>query len=181
MGEERAKRAPRWAVWAALLVAGCVTLSACWSRPDDEAALQRALGEARRDAQRSLPDFWEHWASPSETEFDFRLRVRLAPIPGARERVDVWVEEIERGSGSELSAALAQTLPELAPLKRGDRLSFDETMIADWAFFREEELLGHYTTRVLLPRLPTDQAEALRSVLSEHPLGDKEAPPAPGE
>jgi uncharacterized protein YegJ (DUF2314 family) len=43
--------------------------------------------------------------------------------------------------------------------------------VVDWAFMRGDRLLGHYTTRVMLPRMDTTQAEWLRPLLSDTPEG----------
>lgn len=154
---------------------GSAAVGACDWRPDDEAQLRRELAQASREARRRLPLFWAHLSAPSEQEFDFRLKVRLKTTSGPGETAEVWVEEIHRKGDGAVSARLAQTSPDLAPLQGGDEVVFEETAITDWGFFRKEDLLGHYTTRVLLPRLPSDQAEVLRSVLSDDPLGDESA------
>ena len=44
-----------------------------------------------------------------------------------------------------------------------------ERQVLDWAFLRGEELIGHYTTRVMLPRMDAEQAEGLRSMFGENP------------
>lgn len=175
MTGRRAGRALASACAGLVALAGTWVLGACGAQPDDEAVLRRELVQASREARRHLPVFWEHLSAPSEQEFDFRLKVRLTPTAGRTKAAEVWVERIDRKEDGALSARLAQTLPDLAPLERGDEVMFEEALITDWAFFRKEDLLGHYTTRVLLPRLPPDQAEVLRSVLSEDPLGDESA------
>jgi len=50
-------------------------------------------------------------------------------------------------------------------------VEFQQSQIVDWAFMRGNALLGHYTTRVLLPRLDSQQAEWLRPLLSGTPDG----------
>ena len=57
----------------------------------------------------------------------------------------------------------------LGDLREGAIVEFDESQIVDWTFLRGEEAIGHYTTRVMLPRLPADQAEGLRSMFGENP------------
>jgi hypothetical protein len=57
----------------------------------------------------------------------------------------------------------------LGDLKEGAIIEFTEKDVVDWAFLRGEELIGHYTTRVSLPRMDPVQAEGLRSMFGENP------------
>ncbi|MDZ4762129.1 MAG: DUF2314 domain-containing protein [Alphaproteobacteria bacterium] len=149
----------------ALLVASCGPAqdSEAWR----EAAFQRAMTAATREARAQLPYFWEHQAAPAETEFDFLLKVALTDESGAEELV--WVDQVTR-EGEAVTGQLASTPASPGDLEKGDVVSFTDDMIADWAFFSGERLLGHYTTRVMLPRLPADQADAMRSMLGENPV-----------
>ena len=67
---------------------------------------------------------------------------------------------------------LASAPRHLGDLKKGAIMEFQESQVVDWAFFQGEKLLGHYTTRVMLPRLDTTQADIMREVLSADPKGE---------
>jgi len=54
-------------------------------------------------------------------------------------------------------------------MHKGDVVEFTESAVQDWAFFKGEKLYGHYATRVMLPRLPADQADAMRSMFGANP------------
>ena len=59
----------------------------------------------------------------------------------------------------------------LGELREGAIVEIQPGQIIDWAFMRGDALLGHYTTRVMLPRLDPQQAEWLRPMLVGTPDG----------
>ncbi len=140
-------------------------LAAC-SAGGEDAAFRKAIREASAEAKDAFEDFWARYEAPAENEYDFRIKI---DIPGealsADEGGGLWVEDVVRSEAgfTARAAAVAGTVSE------GDRVSFVEADIRDWSFVRGEELIGHYTTRVMLPRLPPDQADALKSMFGENP------------
>jgi uncharacterized protein YegJ (DUF2314 family) len=147
-------------------------LAACAPADDDDAArerkLQRDIAAARKEARAQLPFFWEHFSVPLPAEYDFMLKVALPHRDGTRGEEVIWVDQIAREDEG-FSGQLAADPTSLGDLTKGAVVAFTEPMIADWAFFQGEQLLGHYTTRVMLPRLDPEQAEGLRSLLGENP------------
>jgi uncharacterized protein YegJ (DUF2314 family) len=81
---------------------------------------------------------------------------------------EVWVENIAR-SPDKVVGELMVAPQYLGDLKEGAIVEFSEEQVVDWAFLRGEELIGHYTTRISLPRMDPEQAEALRSMFGENP------------
>ena len=133
-----------------------------------EAAYHKALSAAAGQARAHLGYFWMHEQAPSETEYDFRLKVMLRRTDGQVGDVQAWVEKPAR-DGEKLSGQLSAGTLELRDAKAGDAVEFAEPQIVDWAFFSGEKLYGHYTTRVMLPKLPLEQADAMRSMFGENP------------
>ncbi len=147
-----------------LLVA--LALAAC-SAGGEDGRYQRALMAATREAREHLPFFWEHLSAPGPDEYQFLLKVRL-PAPGDGASPEpVWVYDLLK-DGETLTGKLASPAPD-ASLDKDAELTFTADRIVDWAFIQNEKLLGHYTTRVMLPRMPPDQADAMRSMLGENP------------
>jgi uncharacterized protein YegJ (DUF2314 family) len=147
-------------------------LAAC-SGPADpeaarEAAYRKALSAAAAQARAHLSYFWEHEQAPTDAEYDFRMKITLPRTDGKAGDTQAWVESVAR-DGARLSGQLAAETPELPGMKQGEVVEFTEPQIVDWAFFSGEKLYGHYTTRVMLPNLPPEQAEAMRSMFGENP------------
>ncbi|MCB1339371.1 MAG: DUF2314 domain-containing protein [Maritimibacter sp.] len=82
----------------------------------------------------------------------------------------IWVSEIRRADDG-FAGKLANDPLYMPGLKAGDPVSFAEAMIADWGLVGAEgRIFGHFTTRVLIDRLPEAEATAIRAVLTEAPL-----------
>jgi len=143
----------------ALLLAAC-------SGGGEDAAFRKKMLEAISQAQAGFDGFWQHHQTPAENEYDFRVKIDLpGEVPPTAEGGGLWLEEvIQLDDGySGLASAPAETIGQ------GDPVSFARKDVRDWSFVRGEELIGHYTTRVMLPRLPPEQADALKSMFGENP------------
>jgi len=154
-----------------LLLALAVLASAC-SGGDDPAAVeakyQKDLAAASDEARARLPYFWEHFEAPQTDEYDFSLKVAFPRKDGREGVEDAWVENLAR-SPDKLTGELMVDPKYLGALREGAIMEFSDKQIVDWAFLHGEKLIGHYTTRVMLPRMPEDQAEGLRSMFGENP------------
>lgn len=148
-------------------------LGACSPSPADkeaarEAAYHKALAAAADQARAHLAYFWRHESAPGDNEYDFRLKAALARKTSSGP-VDEWVETVAKEEGGKLSGQIAADLADAPELHKGDVVEFSESQVKDWAFFSGEKLYGHYTTRVMLPKLPPEQAETLRAMFADNP------------
>lgn len=148
-----------------LALAGCSAASG-----DPEAQFQHDLSAAKDKARASLGVFWEHFTEPEEGEYDFSLRAALPRRDGQAGVEETWVQNVARGP-NKIVGELTGSPRFLGDLKKGAIVEFQNGQVVDWAFMRGDRLLGHYTTRVMLPRMDTTQAEWLRPLLSETPEG----------
>ncbi len=143
-------------------------LAACTGAEDEETKYQRELAAASEEARERLPWFWEHFEAPQVDEYDFNLKVAVPRRDGQAGVEEAWVENIARRP-ERIVGELMVDPRYLGDLREGAIVEFEESQIVDWSFLRGEEAIGHYTTRVMLPRLPPDQAEGLRSMFGENP------------
>jgi glucose-6-phosphate isomerase len=89
--------------------------------------------------------------------------------PGVEE---AWVENVARPP-DRIVGELSVEPRFLGDLKEHAIVDFQENQIVDWAFMSGDRLLGHYTTRVMLPQMDAVQADWLRPLLSETPAPEK--------
>jgi uncharacterized protein YegJ (DUF2314 family) len=150
-----------------ILLAAVLLLAAC-SGDSEEARFKKDLAAATEEARAQLVYYWEHFDAPEVDEYDFSLKVALPRRDGEQGNEEVWVENIARGDGK-LVGELMVDPAYLGNLREGAVVDFTEEQVVDWAFLRGEELIGHYTTRVSLPRMEPEQAEGLRSMFGENP------------
>jgi uncharacterized protein YegJ (DUF2314 family) len=141
----------------------------------EDAAFEADLKTAVAKARAHLPFFWEHKndydANPvaDAQEYDFMLRIAVERRDAVRGVERIWVDAVGEDGAGKLSGFVATPPLHLGDLKRGDRLQFAERQIVDWSFVQGHGLLGHYTTRVELPRMDPARAADLRATLLENP------------
>lgn len=142
-----------------------VLLAAC-SGGGEDAAFRKAMKAATEEAQARFDAFWASYQAPAENEYDFRIKIDLpGEAPPTEEGGGLWVEDVTLLDAGYSGLASAPA----GAVGAGEPVSFTRKDIRDWSFIRGEQLIGHYTTRVLLPKLPRDQAEALKSMFGENP------------
>ncbi len=154
-----------------LALAAALLLAACSGGDDPaaaEAKYQNDVAAASEQARGKLPYFWEHFEAPEVDEYDFSLKVAFPRRDGEDGTEDAWVENIARDVGT-IKGELMVDPKYLGELRGAAIMDFSEKQIVDWSFLRGEELIGHYTTRVMLPRMNPEQAEGLRSMFGENP------------
>lgn len=155
--------------------------AACGEKPaepaealsQEDVRFQEEVRAASVKARAQLPFFWqslaEAQADPDNTgNYGFMLRLELPRRDGRAGKEAVWLDAVAR-DGRAVSGYVASQPQHLGALKRGDRVEAREDDIIDWAFVRGRGLLGHYTTRVELPRMDPERAADLRAVLAENP------------
>ena len=150
-----------------LFLAAALLLAAC-SGDSEEARFKKDLAAATEEARAQLGYYWEHFDAPEIDEYDFSLKVAFPRRDGEQGTEDVWVENIARDDEKLIGELMVDPLY-LGDLRGGAIVDFKEEQVVDWAFLRGEELIGHYTTRVSLPRMDPEQAEGLRSMFGENP------------
>jgi uncharacterized protein YegJ (DUF2314 family) len=119
--------------------------------PEMNAAIARAVSE--------LPDFFRHLASPGDGEQRFLVKFDI--IPGD-EAEFVWAGALDRSTTPMRGTLLNQ--PEwIDGFEVGQRVEIPDDRIIDWSYFRGRVLQGAYTQRVLLDRMPPEDAARLRA------------------
>lgn len=134
----------------------------------EEAQFQRDLSDASAKARENLAYFWDHFTAPAEDEYDFSLKAALPRSDGQPGDEQVWLEHIAKAP-DKLIGDLVRDPAHLGDLAKGSVVEFQENQITDWAFWRGDQLLGHYTTRILLPRLGSLEQDFLRPLFEASP------------
>lgn len=119
------------------------------SDPQMNAAKARAIAE--------LPDFYRHLARPGAGEDRFMIKFDIAPGDAVEY---VWANDLDRSTTPMTGTLLSR--PVQTDDQPGARISIAEADIIDWLYIRNGVAQGAYTQRVLLDRMPSDEAAALR-------------------
>jgi uncharacterized protein YegJ (DUF2314 family) len=135
--------------------------------PDEEAALNKAFGDAVQAARASLPVFWGRLAeNPAPSPDDFQLKVVFKTADGGFE--DLWLSDIKR-DGARISGRLNYEPESLPNMHRSQIVPIPEGNIVDWTFKEGRKRYGHFTTRVIAKAHPEEAAKTL-AALSDNPL-----------
>lgn len=121
-------------------------------------ANDREMNAAKARAIAELPDFYRHLSRPERGEDRFMIKFDIAP----GEAVEyVWAGDLDRSTMPMTGTLLSH--PQQTRDQAGDRVSIAEADIIDWLYIRNGVAQGAYTQRVLLDRMPPDEAAALRA------------------
>ena len=119
------------------------------------------MSAAIETARSTLPTFWEKLAAPGADESGFALKAGFPS--GWIGSEHVWLIEIER-SGATITGVL-NNVPKELKLKEGQRVDITPSRISDWMFMRGGKIVGNYTLRPLLKRMPPHEAAQYRELL----------------
>jgi uncharacterized protein YegJ (DUF2314 family) len=123
-------------------------------------AVDAGMNAAKAKAVETLPAFYRALAAPSAGEGEFMVKFDIAPGDAVE---FVWAGQLER-SARKMTGILLNR-PEQASAKPGDRVEIAERDIVDWTYRKGGVMQGSYTDRVLLARMPADEAAAYRAYL----------------
>jgi uncharacterized protein YegJ (DUF2314 family) len=129
------------------------------SVPNDDAAMEAAITKA----QASLPVFWETIAKPQPGDDRFAVKIKYAT--GSKSGEHIWAGDVKR-AGANVTATISNTPRDIPNLKKGQRVTVPLDRVTDWMFFRNDKIHGAQTLRVLLARMPPDQAADWKSKLA---------------
>ncbi len=118
------------------------------------------MNAAIEKARGSLSAFWKSYDAPAAGEADHALKVAVA---GNGTTEHFWLTRIKR-DGGKLSGVISNQPQSVKTVKVGQRYEFTTDMISDWTFKRNGKLVGNETMRVLLPRMPEEQASVYRQM-----------------
>ncbi len=122
------------------------------------------MTEAKSKARATLVEFWSKLANPGPGEGGFALKVAL-PI-NATDREHIWAINIERKNGK-IFGVISNEPVDLKTIKRGQRIEIAENEISDWTYRRDGKIVGNFTMRPLLKRMPAKDAERYRAMLAD--------------
>lgn len=120
----------------------------------------REMNAAIEKSRGSLGSFWRSYDTPASGETDHALKVA---IPGNGTTEHFWLTRIKRENGK-ISGVISNQPQSVTTVKMGQRYEFTPDMISDWTFKRNGKLVGNETMRVLLPRMPEEQAAVYRQM-----------------
>lgn len=144
------------------IIVGCFTPYAFAQNPDpnednpvviDTAENDMEMEKARQKAMSSIQDYWIAKENCEDCH-TFKIKVAFGAPNGALEHM--WVDSAQETDGM-IVGILENEPRDVKALAIGDKVTFTNADISDWSYFKGQKAEGHFTTRVLLRRMPAEQ------------------------
>jgi len=120
--------------------------------------------EAQAKARATLAEFWSKLERPGPGETDFALKVALPVNATAQEHI--WVANVQR-RGGKIFGRISNEPVDLKNVRLGQRIEIAESQISDWTYLRAGKIVGNFTVRPILKRLPPQEVERYRAMLAD--------------
>lgn len=150
-----------------LLLAGAATAPA---QARDEAVTFRAndpeMTAAIEKARQTIETFWNAKSARGEGVAGFALKVGISE-PGSDQVEHFWLIRVRKHSDGKLSGEINNEPNFIKSVKFGQRYVFHPDMISDWMFVRNGMIVGAWTLRVIINRMPGERTDYLRSHLEK--------------
>jgi len=124
------------------------------------AAEDKEMNAAKAKAIASLPEFYARLAQPTTGTTEYMIKFDILPGEDAE---FVWATDLDR-AGAPMTGVLVNQ-PEATDHRIGQRVPIPEADIVDWTYRKGGVMQGGFTNRVLLERMPADEAESFRKYL----------------
>lgn len=128
--------------------------------PSDDPVMWAAIAKARE----TLDEFWGRFEKPTPDVGRFALKVAISD-PDQATVEHMWVGALERKDDGVIEGTINNEPNHLKSVKFGQRYRFKSEQISDWMFYRRGKIVGGYTIRPMLERLPAERANAIRRML----------------
>jgi uncharacterized protein YegJ (DUF2314 family) len=144
-----------------MLGAALLTLAAPLAAQAQDATIAVAADDpemraAITEAKRGLPVFFGHATAPGPAETRFIVKYDIVPEDKAE---FAWAEVLSHRG--DVTIARLLNAPADHRWKRGDQVTVRDAQIIDWAYFREGEMQGGATMRVLIARMEPKEAKEM--------------------
>ncbi|MEM6387692.1 MAG: DUF2314 domain-containing protein [Pseudomonadota bacterium] len=129
-----------------------------------------AMSDAESAARRHFDAFLAHVTQPDgATTHNAAVKVAI-PTGDAHAEV-IWVTPFAQTDENGFLGILANAPRNIADATAGDAIAFQRMQVRDWSFTgTDAKLYGSFTTRVLLPHIPQEQAAQIAAILSDIPV-----------
>ncbi|MCA9236277.1 MAG: DUF2314 domain-containing protein [Planctomycetales bacterium] len=123
----------------------------------DEQEMEAAIQRARRETDVFIREL------NSNSAEDFSVK---APISDGAAVEHFWLKDVTYRN--EKFTGTIDNEPEMvANVRLGQEWSLAKDEISDWLYMKDGKMYGNYTVRPLLPSMPAEEAEFLKSILAE--------------
>jgi uncharacterized protein YegJ (DUF2314 family) len=102
------------------------------------------------DARSSVAEFVERLKNPRPTDESFSVKKMISD---GEEVEHLWLTDVSYSHGK-FTGIINEDPQSVRNVKFGQKVTVEETEILDWMYLDDGELVGNFTLRVLLKRMP---------------------------
>ena len=124
------------------------------------------MAAAIKKAHATIATFWAAKTSPSAGVSGFALKVAVTE-PNNEHTEHFWLINIRKEADGKLSGEINNDPNHIKSVKLGQRYVFPPEKISDWMFLRKGKIVGAWTLRVMIKRMPRRQADYFRNRLEK--------------
>lgn len=129
-----------------------------------------AMSDAEAAAQRHFDRFLVHVLQHDGATLE-GAAVKIAVPTGDGQAEVIWVTPFAKAKDAAFIGVFANAPKDIPGASAGDAIIFERSQVRDWSFMGDDtKLYGSFTTRVLLPHIPREQAAQIAAVLSDLPV-----------
>ena len=78
----------------------------------------------------------------------------------------IWVGDLQLKE-DKIHATVNNTPKNVTYVKLGQRIEFEQDQISDWMYYRDGNIVGNFTMRPLLARMPPAEAAHYRAMIAD--------------
>jgi uncharacterized protein YegJ (DUF2314 family) len=119
------------------------------------------MSQAINKAQSSLPGFLNRYRNPKLGDRQFVLKVAIRDNKGIEH---FWLTQIKL-EGNEFVGTITNRPTLVRNVKYQQRYRFKRSDISDWGYFENGKAQGYHTLKVLLKRMPPQQANYYKGMM----------------
>jgi len=124
------------------------------------------LSRIAENARNTVSSFFLHLGRKSAGEYGFCVKYPFFPDGNSREGSEqIWLNDIHFKNGN-YYGVLANNPQFIQDIKKGDVVIFNTDLITDWMYVRDKKIIGGFSIKYLLEKIPEDhRSEAQRELL----------------
>ena len=146
-----------------IILAVALSLAGCGGKSDDPVigveADDKEMNAAIVQAQSTVAEFVERLKNPGPKDDGFSVKKM---VQDGEEVEHFWLTDISHANGI-FTGSIGNDPQSVRTVKFGQKVSVAETEITDWMYLDDGKMVGNFTLRVLLQRMPKEQADAIRT------------------
>lgn len=111
------------------------------------------MDKAMEEAKKSIDTFIKNLKNKKESQKNFTVKVKIKDGKNAEH---LWISDVKYDKGK-FKGILNNRPFVIQSVKIGDEITAEKDDVSDWMFVEGDKMIGGYTSRLLINRMPPEQ------------------------